>query len=87
MMWYRLILGIVVVLWHAIFSAHALPSFAQQTGQPCSTCHIGSFGPQLTPFGGVFKIGGFTQTGGEGLASQIPVAIMTLGSFNNTNSG
>lgn len=37
--------------------AGAVPDFAQQTGQACSTCHIGSFGPQLTPFGREFKLG------------------------------
>jgi hypothetical protein len=29
--------------------ALAVPSFAIQTGQPCAACHIGAFGPQLTP--------------------------------------
>ncbi len=66
--------------------AHAVPAFARQTGQPCTACHIGSFGPQLTPLGRVFKIGGYTQTGGEGLASKIPLSAMVLGSFTNTNA-
>ena len=65
-------------------TAHAVPSFAAQTGQPCSACHVGAFGPQLTPFGRAFKIGGFTQDGGEGLHAQIPFSAMVLGSFNNT---
>ena len=42
--------------------AQAVPSFARQTNQECSTCHIGSFGPQLTPYGMKFKIGGYTET-------------------------
>jgi hypothetical protein len=46
--------------------AGAVPPFATQTGQPCTACHIGGFGPQLTPLGRAFKIGGYTQTGGEG---------------------
>jgi hypothetical protein len=25
--------------------AEALPSFAAQTGQPCTACHIGAYGP------------------------------------------
>ena len=66
--------------------AEALPSFASQTGQPCTACHIGAFGPQLTPFGRAFKIGGYTQEGGEGLAAKIPLSAMLLGSFNNTGS-
>ena len=32
-------------------AAQAVPSFAAQTGQPCTACHIGGFGPQLTPLG------------------------------------
>jgi hypothetical protein len=40
--------------------ARAVPSFAQQTGQPCHSCHVGGFGPQLTPFGRAFKLGGYT---------------------------
>jgi hypothetical protein len=50
--------------------------FAAQTGMPCIQCHIGAFGPQLTPFGRAFKIGGYTLTGGEGWVSHVPVAIM-----------
>src|SRR5580704_8951311 len=68
-------------------TAHAVPAFAQQTGQPCTTCHIGAFGPQLTPFGRAFKIGGYTQTGGDGIAAQIPLSAMVLSSFSHTASG
>src|SRR5215471_5594165 len=67
--------------------AYAVPAFAQQTGEPCTTCHIGAFGPQLTPFGTAFKIGGYTQTGGSGLASKIPLSAMAITSFTNTGSG
>ena len=45
--------------------AQAVPNYAQQTGQPCTACHIGAYGPQLTAFGRAFKIGGYTQTGGD----------------------
>jgi hypothetical protein len=71
---------------HAIQPARAVPSYAAQTGQPCTACHIGGFGPQLTPFGRAFKIGGYTLQGGQGLASKIPLAGFTLSSFTNTNS-
>jgi hypothetical protein len=40
--------------------AQAVPNYAQQTGQPCTACHIGAYGPQLTAFGRAFKIGGYT---------------------------
>lgn len=67
--------------------AEAVPSFAAQTGQPCSACHVGAFGPQLTPLGRAFKIGGYTQSGGEGLLSNIPLSAMVVGSFTNTAQG
>jgi hypothetical protein len=67
-------------------SARALPSFALQTGQPCSSCHIGAFGPQLTPLGRAFKIGGYTQDGGEGWAAHVPLAAMAIGSFTHTDA-
>jgi hypothetical protein len=67
--------------------AHALPSFATQTGQPCTACHIGSYGPQLTAFGRAFKIAGYTQTGGEGWQAALPVSAMLLGSYTNTTKG
>ena len=65
-----LLLGGAAIAIVAVRPAHAVPAFAGQTGQPCVFCHIGAFGPQLTPAGRAFKIGGYTQTGGEGLASQ-----------------
>ena len=43
-------------------SAHAVPSFARQTGQPCGTCHTDF--PFLTPFGRRFKLLGYTTGGG-----------------------
>ena len=64
--------------------AQAVPNFSEQTGQPCTTCHIGSFGPQLTPFGRAFKIGGYTQGGGEGWASKVPLSVMVTTTFTNT---
>ena len=67
-------------------AAEAVPAFAQQTGQPCTSCHVGAFGPQLTPFGRSFKIGGYTEAGGE-LKPQIPLALMFLGSYSNTTKG
>ncbi|MGA8197877.1 MAG: hypothetical protein WB902_31445, partial [Acetobacteraceae bacterium] len=64
--------------------ALAVPNFASQTGQPCTACHIGGYGPQLTPLGRAFKIGGYTQSGGEGLAASIPLSAMVLTSFTHT---
>ena len=69
----------------------ALPSFARQTGQPCSTCH--SAFPQLTPYGRRFKLEGYTAGGtrcgpSEDLAErelQIPIAGMTIPNFTHIN--
>jgi hypothetical protein len=61
--------------------AQAVPAFADQTGQPCSSCHVGGFGPQLTPFGREFKILGYTVRATEGT---IPVSAMAIASFLHT---
>jgi hypothetical protein len=65
-------------------SAQAVPSFAEQTGQACTVCHVGAFGPQLTPFGRAFKIGGYTQGGGDGWAAKLPLSAMVTTTFTNT---
>lgn len=61
--------------------AQALPSFSHQTGDPCSACHIGSFGPQLTPHGREFKLNGYSD-GKAGLAPYPPVSVMAETSFS-----
>ncbi|MBL6937120.1 MAG: cytochrome C [Alphaproteobacteria bacterium] len=63
-------------------SAEAVPAFAEQTGQPCSACHVGAFGPQLTPFGRAFKLGGYTMRAGDQFTN--PVSAMAIMSFLNT---
>src|SRR5512140_919338 len=40
--------------------AVALPLFARQTGQNCVACHAGGQFPELTPYGRVFKMTGYT---------------------------
>jgi hypothetical protein len=69
--------------------ASALPSFARQTGQECAACHNGF--PELTPYGRLFKLNGYTFTGGvpgTGEQSKLPpLAIMTASSFNRTQAG
>jgi len=81
-----LVVVLALVLPVAWQSAHAVPAFAAQTGQPCTACHIGAFGPQLTPYGRAFKIGGYTQAGGEGLLASIPLAVTAITSFTHTGS-
>ncbi len=57
--------------------AAAIPSFATQTGQPCSTCHTAF--PELTPFGREFKLNGYTMGGGLPFAKAPPIAAMIQG--------
>jgi hypothetical protein len=62
--------------------AFAVPSFSTQTGQSCSTCHVGSFGPQLTPYGRNFKLNGYTQN--DGGDHGLPISLMLQSSFTAT---
>jgi hypothetical protein len=66
----------------ATLPAAAVPAFAVQTGQPCQTCHIGAFGPQLTPFGREFKLNGYTLRGTSDFT--MPVSAMAVASFVHT---
>lgn len=63
-------------------AAHALPSFARQTGQQCAACHNGF--PELTPYGRLFKMNGYTFGGGT--SKFAPLAMMTFGSFTHTKA-
>jgi hypothetical protein len=51
----RLLAPLLVVL--AAPAAHAVPSFARQTGMACEACH--TVWPELTHFGRVFKANGY----------------------------
>ena len=70
----------LVVAAAATRPAKAVPAFAQQTGQPCKACHVGGFGPELTPVGREFKIGGYTLR----RKPSIPLALMAIASFTHT---
>jgi len=60
-------------------SAQAIPAFARQTGQNCVACHAGGQFPELTPYGRLFKMTGYTI--GE---RAIPISMMALGSVSKT---
>ena len=64
-------------------TANALPSFARQTGMPCSQCHTVGYGPALTVYGRQFKLNGYVW----GDAKQVipPVAMMIQGGFTHTS--
>jgi hypothetical protein len=61
-------------------AAHALPSYARQTGQQCAACHNGF--PELTPYGRLFKLNGYTFGGGT--SPYPPIAAMAIFDFTNT---
>ena len=65
--------------------AHAVPSFAEQTGQPCAACHVGAFGPQLKQFGRDFKLSGYVAS--DGKSHGVPVSLTTQMSFTRTDAG
>lgn len=62
-------------LWPA--SAQAVPLFNRQTGQNCVACHAGGQFPELTPYGRMFKMTGYTI--GE---RTVPVSVMALASVS-----
>src|SRR6195256_1627195 len=63
--------------------ASAVPSFARQTGMPCSQCHTLSFGPALTAYGRQFKLNGYTFGEGE---HPMPLAFMVQGGYSRVDT-
>ena len=61
--------------------ASALPAFNQQTGQNCVACHAGGQFPELTQYGRLFKLTGYTI--GERAR---PVSVMGVVSANKTKN-
>lgn len=73
------LLGLALIfpalLWCA--AAQALPAFARQTGQNCVSCHAGGQYPELTPYGRLFKITGYTI----GTRASVPLSVMGVMSY------
>jgi hypothetical protein len=76
------IIAVVLVLDLAPRRAVGLPLYARQTGQPCGTCHTDFL--ELTPFGRLFKLGGYTLGGGDWKGP--PFAVMLQPTFTNTQA-
>ena len=55
-----LLIGLALLLLLPFNNAQAIPSFARQTGMSCSECH--TIFPELTPFGRIFKLGGYVMS-------------------------
>jgi hypothetical protein len=67
---------LLLAMW-LLPTAHALPSYARQTGQKCAACHIGGNWPQLTPWGRFFKLSGYTA--GKSMADKEGFNYIPLG--------
>ncbi|MHB1615679.1 MAG: cytochrome C [Metallibacterium sp.] len=80
-----LLLGAGALALLPALPAQAVPMFARETGQPCVACHIGGFGPQLTPFGRQFKLDGYRLDVHNGWDTH--VSMMAIESFTATRKG
>jgi hypothetical protein len=58
-------------------AAHAIPLFNRQTGQNCVACHAGGQFPELTPYGRLFKMTGYTI--GQ---RTLPLSVMGVASYS-----
>jgi hypothetical protein len=73
--------GLVLTLTGS--EARAVPSFARQTGMRCTACHTAF--PQLTPFGRLFKLTGYTLS--DNKTHLPPLAVMLQGAPGFTHTG
>jgi hypothetical protein len=77
------VLGLGLCLGLAVTeSAQAVPSYSDQTGDPCTSCHVGGYGPQLTAYGRQFKLTGYTD--GSKVRSLPLLSAMLETSFTTT---
>ncbi len=64
-------------------AAEAIPAFNRQTGQNCVACHAGGQFPELTPYGRLFKLTGYTI--GERALPISAMAVVSLSHVSNTS--
>jgi hypothetical protein len=78
--------------WHGLLAvaallssapASALPSYAQQTGLPCTQCHAIGFGPALTAYGRQFKLNAYALGAHN---KSVPLAVMAVLSGTHLSS-
>lgn len=82
---HSLVLSLIIILLSV--DVYAMPSFARQTGMACSSCHVQSFGPGLTPVGRNFKLNGYTTKSNNpdpNLKWVPPISGMVRGSYTHT---
>ncbi|HEX7689755.1 MAG TPA: cytochrome C [Burkholderiaceae bacterium] len=70
---------LLAVLLAAVFPASAIPVFNRQTGQNCQACHAGGQFPELTPYGRLFKLTGYTI----GARPAVPLSAMAVASVSS----
>lgn len=63
--------------------ASAIPLFNRQTGQNCVACHAGGQFPELTPYGRLFKLTGYTI--GERTVPVSAMAVLTYSKVADTS--
>lgn len=84
---------IVSILSFASVNVHAVPSFARQTGQNCVACHAGGQFPDLTPYGRLFKLTGYTigqralPLAGMAVLTSNKVKVKTPGTTGHADDG
>ncbi len=79
---FALPVGFALVLMTAVPPpVQAVPAFAEQTGLQCQSCHVGGFGPQLTPLGREFKLNGYTM---RSKSFNAPISAMAIASLTHT---
>ncbi len=76
-----IVLGLLQLL--PLNIAHAIPSFARQTGMSCNECH--TVFPELSPFGRIFKLGGYVLSKtGKQYEFPPPLAGMVQASYTDS---
>lgn len=74
------VLGMTAAMFPA--DSQALPLFARQTGQNCVACHAGGQFPELTPYGRMFKLTGYTI----GSRVDVPLSVMGVATYSKVNN-
>jgi hypothetical protein len=74
---------VVALLASSPQPASAIPLFNRQTGQNCIACHAGGQFPELTPYGRLFKMTGYTI--GERTVPVSAMAVLSYSKVANTS--
>jgi hypothetical protein len=77
--WRIVELLVAIALVVAAGHAWAVPAFNRQTGQNCVACHAGGQFPELTPYGRLFKLTGYTIG-----TRDIPLSVMGVAGYTRT---